>query len=253
MKSIINSFIIAISMYSKIPMPRTEWNRENMKYVMCFFPLAGVAVGAAVYLWWMLSGRIPMSGVFNTAVMIMIPIAVTGGIHMDGLLDTADALSSCQPPERKLEILKDSNAGAFAVIVCAGYLLLDYGVWYDLTAAAVPVVAAGFVLSRALSGLAIVTFPLAKNSGLAAMFSNEAKKKTTGIVMVVYIAASGAFMIAADWQMGLAGLAAAAAVFAYYRHMAVREFGGITGDLAGFFLQICELAMAAAVIIGGRI
>ena len=42
--------IIAFSMYSKIPMPRIEWNKENMKYTMCFFPLIGVVTGAIIYL-----------------------------------------------------------------------------------------------------------------------------------------------------------------------------------------------------------
>ena len=42
--------IVAFSMYSKIPMPRIEWNKENMKYTMCFFPLIGVVTGALIYL-----------------------------------------------------------------------------------------------------------------------------------------------------------------------------------------------------------
>ena len=54
---------------------------------------------------------------------VLIPVLVTGGIHLDGLLDTADALSSWQTRERRLEILKDSHAGAFAIIVCCGYFL----------------------------------------------------------------------------------------------------------------------------------
>ncbi|MGM9936265.1 MAG: adenosylcobinamide-GDP ribazoletransferase, partial [Candidatus Ornithomonoglobus sp.] len=46
----INSLIIAFSMYSRIPMPRVEWREESMKYVMCFFPLIGVIIGAVVYI-----------------------------------------------------------------------------------------------------------------------------------------------------------------------------------------------------------
>ena len=46
MKSLINSFVVAFSMYSKIPMPRADWTKENMKYSMCFFPWVGLAVGA---------------------------------------------------------------------------------------------------------------------------------------------------------------------------------------------------------------
>ena len=56
--------------------------------------------------------------------MVVAPIIITGGIHMDGFLDTQDALGSYQPRERRLEILKDSHAGAFAIISCAVYLMM---------------------------------------------------------------------------------------------------------------------------------
>jgi len=251
MKAMINSLIIAFSMYSKIPMPKVDWTKENMKYVMCFFPLIGVVLGGCVYLWGYLESVIPMSQVFLTAVMVLIPLIVTGGIHLDGLLDTADALSSYQTKERKLEILKDPHAGAFAIITCVGYFLLAFGIWYDVTPRALAVLAVGFVLSRALSGLAIVTFPLAKNSGLVTMFSNEAKKQVTRISMFLYIIFCAALMLWIDWKLGLICIISAFVVFSYYRYMSYKQFGGITGDLAGFFLQVCELVMAICVIVGG--
>jgi len=251
MKAIINSLIIAFSMYSKIPMPKVDWTKENMKYVMCFFPLIGVVLGGCVYLWGSLESVIPMSQVFLTVVMVLIPVIVTGGIHLDGLLDTADALSSYQTKERKLEILKDPHAGAFAIITCVGYFLLAFGIWYDVTPRALAVLAFGFVLSRALSGLAIVTFPLAKNSGLVTMFSNEAKKQVTRISMLLYIFLCAALMLWIDWKLGLICIFSALVVFSYYRYMSYKQFGGITGDLAGFFLQVCELVMAICVIVGG--
>ncbi|SFR72622.1 adenosylcobinamide-GDP ribazoletransferase [Anaeromicropila populeti] len=253
MKALVNSFLIAFSMYSKIPVPRADWTKENMRYVMCFFPLVGVVIGAAVYLWNAMAAFLPVSNIFHHAVLAVIPLFITGGIHMDGLMDTADALRSYQPVEKKLEILKDPQAGAFAVITCVIYILLDFAVWYDITAKEIEVLAVGFVLSRALSGLAVVTFPLAKNSGLAATFSNEARKKVTRYVMICYIICCVTAMVWLDWKLGLIGIAGSLLVFGYYRYMSVKEFGGITGDLAGYFLQICELIMAICVVTGGNI
>ena len=63
------------------------------------------------------------------ASFVLLPVLVTGGIHMDGFLDTTDALSSWQPREKKLEILKDSHAGAFAIIMGCSYFVLALGVW----------------------------------------------------------------------------------------------------------------------------
>ena len=57
---------------------------------------------------------------------------VTGGVHVDGLLDTSDALSSWQERERRLEILKDSHAGAFAVITACAFFLIWYGAYSQL-------------------------------------------------------------------------------------------------------------------------
>ncbi len=253
MKQWINSLIIAGSMYSKLPMPKTDWNKENMKYVMCFFPLIGVVIGAFVYAWTYLEPWIPMSRVFWTAIVIVIPIIITGGIHMDGLLDTADALSSYAPKEKKLEILKDSNSGAFAVITCVVYMILSFGIWYDANKSTVLILSAGFVLSRALSGLAVVTFPLAKDSGFVSLFSNEAHKKLTRFVMIFYMMCCAVWMIWFDVKLGILCLLGAGISFLYYRILCVKQFGGTTGDVAGYFLQICELVMALFVVFGGRL
>ena len=119
MTALWNSFKIAFSMYSKIPVPQSEWTKENMRYVMCFLPIIGAVIGGLVYGWALLASVLGIVGEtsFYTAVMILIPVAVTGGIHLDGFLDTSDALSSWQTQEKRLEILKDSRAGAFAVLM----------------------------------------------------------------------------------------------------------------------------------------
>jgi adenosylcobinamide-GDP ribazoletransferase len=194
-----------------------------------------------------------MSHVFDTAILVLLPLILTGGIHMDGFMDTTDALCSYQPREKKLEILKDPHSGAFAVIGCVGYFLLTYAVWYDVTRSVLPILAIGFILSRALSGLAVVTFPLAKDSGLAATFSNEAKKRLTRSVMIIFIVLCAIGMLLLNRKLGVIGLIAALLTFLYYYRVSVKEFGGITGDLAGYFLQLCELIVAVSVIIGGKV
>ncbi|MEE0419637.1 MAG: adenosylcobinamide-GDP ribazoletransferase [Lachnospiraceae bacterium] len=247
--NLVRSFFIAFSMYSKIPMPRTEWTKESMKYSMCFFPLIGAVIGGLVVLWNSLSVFLGAGTLFHSVILVLLPVLVTGGIHLDGLLDTADALSSYKPMEEKLEILKDSHAGAFAIIVGICYFLLSLGIWSEAGSKAATVLAVGFVLSRALSGLAIVRFKLAKNTGLAATFSDMAVKGRVRFVMYLYILACAAAMLALDPVLGIAGLVGALGTFMYYRYMAYKKFGGITGDLAGFFLQVCELVMAVFVVL----
>ena len=249
MNQLWNSFKIAFSMYSKIPMPYSDWKKENMKYSMCFFPLVGAVIGAMIYVWDRLLVILPFSHQLGTAVHLFLPLLITGGIHFDGFLDTQDALNSHQTKERKLEILKDPHTGAFAIISGIIYYILAFGIWSEVDDQAVKILAIGFVLSIAFSGLSVVTFPLAKNSGLAATFSESAHKKKVRITMICYIIACVAWMAYINVWLAVAAVVASVAVFVYYRHICIKEFGGMTGDLAGYFLQLCELVMAAAVIV----
>lgn len=270
MRTLWNSFKIAFSMYSKIPMPQSSWTKENMRYVMCFFPLVGLVEGMLTLGWMALLPVLHLDGGgfgLGAVALALIPVAVTGGIHLDGLLDTSDALGSWQEPEKRLEILKDSRAGAFAVIMGCVYFALSLGAYTELQDQALAIWRGGsfwemkilfqimgiYILSRALSGLSIVTRPMAKNTGLAAAFSDGAQKKTVAVVMVCYIiACSGALLILDPVPAG-AVLVVGAGAYIYYCHMAQQKFGGITGDLAGWFLQVAELCMLLALAVGGGI
>ncbi len=236
MKKLWNSFKIAFSMYSKIPMPKSDWTNENMRYCFCFFPLVGGVVGALTCVWRYLAEYLGLRGSTSSAVVLMlIPVAVTGGIHLDGLLDTADALSSYKGQKERLEILKDSRAGAFAVIQAVVYFFLYYGIYSYLDACP--------------GKRGEVAFPKAKETGLAALFSQKAEGRAVKIVLVCYGILIFVFMAGIDIFYALAVYTAAFLVFIYYYFMSVNKFGGITGDLAGWFLQNCEIAMALGVMI----
>ena len=250
MKRLVNSFIIAFSMYSKIPMPQCDWDEKNMAYAMCFWPWVGAVIGLLCYGWGVLGQHVEMNPIFYTIILLMISVFVTGGIHLDGLLDTADAMSSWQTRERRLEILKDSHSGAFAVIHCVVYFFLSFGVYSQMTMEGLKVVAVSFMLSRTMSAFAIVTFPKARKDGSVATLSRGAETKHVRITMAVYAVALAALMIALNPVIAAWVIAGALLVFWYYHHMAMKYFGGTTGDLAGWFLSVCELVMAcmAAVV-----
>lgn len=249
MKELLQGFVIAFSMYSKIPMPRLEWDEKNMKYCLCYFPLIGLVIGAVMNVWFRLAVYAEFGMVFRTAILILIPVVITGGIHLDGLLDTADALSSYKTREEKLEILKDSHAGAFAIIVGICYFVLYFGTFSEVTAEKLPVIGLGFMLSRAFSGLGLVTLKKAKNTGLLRTFADAAANKRVMIVMSVYIAVISVAMVLIHPLYGCVAFGVALLTFWWYRSMAYEKFGGITGDLAGCFTQVCELVIALGVIL----
>ena len=96
---------------------------------MCAFPLLGAVLGLLLLAWSALADLLTLTPQLRAAGAVLLPLAYTGGIHMDGFCDTCDALASHQDRARKLEILKDSRVGAFAVLGCVSYLLLQYALW----------------------------------------------------------------------------------------------------------------------------
>lgn len=263
MKKIWNSFKIAFSMYSKIPMPQSEWTDENMSLAMCFFPWVGAVIGLVTWLVYQIGQNsgldifVPGNGnsLFLIILLVLIPIFITGGIHLDGFLDTQDALSSYQSMERRLEILKDSHAGAFAIISCSVYFLAYTGIYSALTERAVEVIAISFMLSRTLSGLSVICFPQArkKGQGLVATFSESAEKRVNRRTLFAYLIILSVLLILVGRLTGLAVVITALLVFWYYHHMCMSKFGGVTGDLAGYFLQMCEILMALAAVVTEQI
>ena len=246
--SIINSFFIALSMYSRIPVPRVDWEKENMRYAMCFFPMIGVVIGAVMYLAGWLLDKAAVGTLFRGVVFTLNPIIITGGIHMDGFMDTMDALGSWGDREKKLEILKDSHAGAFAILGMGCYLMWSVAVWSELPAEVLRVCGVGFVLSRALSGFSVVTFPAARNSGLLKMFQDGAQKKVVRITMCLYVAAAVIMMAVMNARAMTGAVIGVMIAFLYYIVVSPKQFGGVTGDLAGFFLETAELAMFTGIL-----
>lgn len=248
----LKSLVIAFSTYSKLPMPKTEWNERTMRYSMCFFPLVGAVVGAVnIFVMSQLNGLLTDFGVVLPAVVLtVLPLVITGGIHMDGYLDTVDAKSSYRSAEERLKILKDPHTGAFAIIFGAVYLLTYFGFMHEIVRSYIAgfslkagfCIALGYVYSRILSGFAAVTLRKAKSDGMLAESAKASDKSVKWILAAELILCMAGFL-GIDLACGTATIAAGVICFFYYRHMAYREFGGITGDLAGYFLQITELAI----------
>lgn len=247
------SLVIAFSMYSAIPMPRVDWDREGMRHALCWFPLVGVPVALALWGWYRLCGYLALGRLLTAAGLTLLPVAVTGGIHLDGFCDAADALASRQPREKKLEIMKDPRTGAFGVMAVCACLLLTCGAWDSFLLFGgerdVLAVCLGFVLSRGLSGFGVATLPLAKESGLIHTFATAADKGGVAAADGLLALLSAGGMLALAPIPGLLGLLGASLALLRYS-LICRDLAGTTGDLAGYFLVLCELAILLGVTLG---
>lgn len=244
----LKSMIVAFSMYSKVPMPKIEWNAKSMRYSMCFFPLVGAVIGLCSAGCLLGLKTLGTGEILIAAVLTVLPIIINGGIHMDGFLDTVDAKSSYRSAEEKLLILKDPHTGAFAIIYGIVYMILCFGLFSEITRAEIGYIAAGYVYSRILSGLSVVTLKKAKKDGMVADTADASEKNVKWILLVELVLCV-LCMLYFNPAKGIVCVAAGLVSFFYYRHMAYKVFGGITGDLAGYFLQMCELLILIGMVL----
>lgn len=241
--------IIAFSMYSKIPMPIVKWEERNMKYVMCYFPMVGLVIGFIYYFLFSIMKYFNFNHNFITAFITILPVLITGGIHVDGFIDVIDALHSYGDRQKKLEILKDPHIGAFAIIYAIIYYIALFGIYSNVNIKNILIISLGFIISRSFSAFLLVTLKSAKKNGLLASFSKDADKKIVKIVNIIYILLCFGFILYKQFIMGLICIIVSSFIILYYKTISYKEFGGITGDLAGYFLQIYELVWGLIVVV----
>ena len=247
---VLKGLVIAFASYTRIPMPQVDWSEENRRWSMCFFPLIGVVVGGLIWLWLALCDGLHIGPFLRGAIGAVLPLLVTGGIHMDGFMDVTDAMSSWQTKEKRLEILKDSHVGAFAVIACGAYLLLMAGLLSECTAAQGMGLTAAFVLSRSMSAYAMVALPQAKKQGMLADNARNADHHRVRLASWGWFAAAAVTAVCGLGWYGLALPAGALACLGWYAHRAKKYFGGISGDQAGWYVQVTELVGLGLTVLG---
>ena len=249
---ILRSIVVAFSIYSRIPMPHFDWDKEDMRYHLIFFPWIGGVIGGLCFGCFKLFKLIELPLLLKIAVLSLIPLIITGGFHLDGFLDVNDALSSYGSKDKKLNILKDPHVGGFAMISLLIYSIfwggaLSYMLEHisDGTAAAYCLC---FATSRAVSGISAIAFKKAKPDG---MLNKETEG--AGITCAVLLAFEAilcmAFMLWADLKAGFAVLAVSIPFLIYYRHKMYKQFEGVSGDTAGYFVTMCELLCVIALAV----
>lgn len=245
---LLRPLIIAFSAYSRLPMPHVEWNERDNRLALAFLPLIGCAV-ACCFLFVnalcaacspLLRGALSFAGV-----MLM-----TGGIHMDGFLDTCDALSSLKEKEERLAILKDVHVGAFAVIRALVYSIVLTALYAECDRPLA--LSMGFILSRCGALVLLCTLPNARKGGMLYAFQENLTKKAVLFSAAGFASLSGGAAMLLAFPAALIGLMFSAAFAAYFHIKAQKLFGGMTGDLAGYALQMMELCWALGFVMGGK-
>lgn len=255
-------------MYTKIPMPKLEMNNATLKYCLYFLPLTGLIVGLAEVAWLIICVTLGFSPVLFGAGACAVPFLLTGGIHMDGYVDTSDALNSHADVKKKHYILSDPHVGAFSVISSIIYILMMFAALYEIYsmigglqglwiigeegpgesaesrlrdfAISLGIV---FIASRALTSLSAASIRPSKKEGLLYTFVIFTNKKYLAAVSLIVIILCCAVIVKLFGWHGLAFPAGMFSVYLYFRIMSIHQFRGISGDLCGWLVQVTELLL----------
>ena len=252
MKSLFNAVAAAFSTFSVLPTPRIDWDRYSLKNVLSALPLVGVVIGGALCLYFWLSQLLGLSEILGAVAFTILPIALSGGIHIDGFADVVDALSSHADPEKKRAILKDPHCGAFAVLGVGCYLLTYFGLCAALPFdwKTVGLLGITHVLSRAIGSL-LSLLPSGAETGMQRAFRDSASKSSLWILIVWVVVSLGGAAVLSPLAAGGTALAGAG-VFFYIKHTAKKQFGGMSGDLAGAGITLSAIAMLLMLVLADR-
>jgi adenosylcobinamide-GDP ribazoletransferase len=234
-----NDLLSAFALLTRLPLPNHSGSGAGSAWA---WPLVGAVLGALAAT--VASGALWLGvtpGV--TAVLVLaLGAMLTGGLHEDGLSDTADGLYGGWTKARRLEIMKDSRVGSYGVLAL---VLVVLARWSALTAVLVygghwaALVATG-ALSRAPMALVMALLPNARGEG----FSHATGRPSVAVALVALVLAGAIAAALTGWTaVPLAFAALAAAILLAFS--ALRRIGGQTGDILGATQQLAEVACLA--------
>jgi len=237
----LKGILFAFYQLTRLPLPAVPFDEVACGRSIAFFPAVGFFLGSILAaLEWTAGWFYPTQ--VRAALLVAGMVVLTGGIHLDGFIDSIDGLFSGRPRERKLEIMRDSRVGAFGVIGIICLLLLKYSLFQGLTDQALtrllPVIPA---LSRWGMSLAIVAFPYARQEGLGKFYVAYAGNKELVVATIMAAAAAALLGPPGIWLMTTAG---AVTLLAGWKIK--KELCGLTGDTYGFINEFLEVVLLLA-------
>lgn len=231
----IKSFILSLQFLTRIPINiPIDFNKENLRRSLFFFPIVGVILGGLSGLVYYLFSFINSELAALATVISM--IILTGGLHLDGLADTFDGFMSNTDKERTLEIMKDSRVGAFGVIALILNILTKYVLISNITTN-IPII---LMLSMA-NGRLVLSHKMGykkigRPGGLGHMFNSSNPKKYVISSGIIYIAILG--LINPIYLIPLLGTIIMGEIITWITY---KKIDGFTGDVYGATIEIGEI------------
>lgn len=241
-------FFIALQFLTWLPSPvRRPASAGELGRAQAYFPLVGFVLGVIlVLLDTLLRAALPPA--VAGALLVAALVALTGGLHLDGLIDSCDGLFAQRTPAERLAIMRDSRVGSFGVIGAGVVLLLKYAALVDLEGPVRPVaLVLAPVLARWAMVYALAGFPYARAAGKGTAFQGHGRRP----LLVATLCA--ALLALALWpERGLLLLAAVAVATWLGAHFIAARLGGLTGDSYGALNELAEVLVLIGATVAWR-
>lgn len=233
-------FIASIIFYSAIPLPYIK--DLEFKQVACFAPVVGLMIGGILGLLDTAISYLNISILTRSALVVCVWIAITGGLHLDGAMDTADGLAVTDP-ERRLQVMVDSATGAFGAMAAIAILLLKTAALSDLSENRYLALIAACGWGRWGQQVAIAFYPYLKPTGKGA-FHKQAIRSYQDVLpsFFLLLGLSGLVWLINPQNLVLAmgimmiGSVISSSTAAWFNH----KLGGHTGDTYGAVVEWTE-------------
>lgn len=247
LKNTFIGFLLSFQFFSSLPIRKQlTMNKKTVTAMYAMLPLLGLLMGSAISILYILNKDfLQVSHLLFAILVVVAGIIMTGGLHLDGWIDMADAYFSYQDQGKRLEILEDSRVGAFGAINLVVLLLLKIGFVFELLHKNSPDIIFYFIAVPFLSRLAIqvyfITTHTVKDKGLAVYFKAHVNPKWIWITLLIYLLS---FTILSYYFIGLLGFILAVFMLSFvylFRKWTIKNFGGMTGDLIGALYEGIEV------------
>lgn len=223
---------LALTFLTTLPLPHVQTVEDgDFARASAYYPLAGYVVGGLVSL--LLWLPLPLPDGVRAALAVALWLTLTGMLHFDGLVDSADALFAMKSPTERLRILKDVHVGAFGLAAGAVYLLLLHSALAEVPFYA-PLVAAA--QARATVLLPMNFYPAARAESLGG--SSRSVQAPLGRMGLALLLALPTLLLPQAWAAALLMLLGVLLLASW---AARRLGGGLTGDVYGCLICVGEL------------
>ncbi|MCR8847257.1 adenosylcobinamide-GDP ribazoletransferase [Rossellomorea sp. SC111] len=241
------SFLLNIQFFTILPV-RKEFSlgKSEMRWMVRTFPLFGLFIGTLLSSGFvLLASYTPMSPLALSFYIWVMPIMLTGGIHLDGYMDASDAYFSYRDLQKRLEIMKDPRIGAFGalslvILLSSRFLFIYESVHYSDTVTICFILLSIPIYSRIVMGASLILIPPAQKAGMGYSFSKYLKLNEILWTLASFILIMVAFVFLNGFFLYVTFTIVTIGFFLFVYSKSIKWFGGMTGDTVGASVEGSE-------------